>query len=71
MKGGKNMNKWKVAANHASGNIDYQVYRIKDETATDHAGNRDYLCILFDNKNDAQTVADAMNMVTEEAFGND
>ena len=60
------MSKWKVAANHACGSAEYQVYRIKDETATDHAGNRDYLSIIFGDKKDAQTVADAMNMVAEE-----
>ena len=39
----------------------YQAQRIKDTSAVDHSGNREYACTLYKDKADAQTVADEMN----------
>lgn len=39
----------------------YQAQRIKDTSAVDHSGNREYTGTLYRDKADAQAVADEMN----------
>ena len=39
----------------------YQAQRIKDTSAVDHSGNREYAGTLYKDKADAQAVADEMN----------
>ena len=39
----------------------YQAQRIKDTSAVDHSGNREYAGTLYRDKADAQAVADEMN----------
>ena len=39
----------------------YQAQRIKDTSAADHSGNREYAGTLYKDKADAQAVADEMN----------
>jgi hypothetical protein len=51
-------NNWKTEKSY----LGYHVY-CNDKTTN----SKNYLSIIFDNEEDAQTVADAMNMVGEEA----
>ena len=39
----------------------YQAQRIKDTSAVDHSGNREYAGTLYRDKADAQAIADEMN----------
>ena len=39
----------------------YQAQRIKDTSAVDHSGNREYAGDFYEDKADAQAVADEMN----------
>lgn len=39
----------------------YQAQRIKDTSAVDHSGNREYAGSWYEDKADAQAVVDALN----------
>ena len=52
---------WFVASNPIAGVMMYQAQRIKDTSAVDHSGNREYAGTLYKDKADAQAVADEMN----------
>mgnify|MGYP000859248753 CR=1 FL=1 len=55
---------WFVASNPidpAKGLMMYQAQRIKDTSAVDHSGNREYAGSWYKDKADAQAVADEMN----------
>ena len=53
--------KWFVSSNTIVGVMMYQAQRIKDTSAVDHSGNREYAGDFYENKADAQAVADEMN----------
>lgn len=55
---------WFVASNPidpAKGLMMYQAQRIKDTSAVDHSGNREYAGSWYKDKADAQAVAEEMN----------
>lgn len=55
---------WFVSSNlidPAKGLMMYQAQRIKDTSAVDHSGNREYAGSWYKDKADAQAVADEMN----------
>ena len=52
---------WFVSSNSIAGVMMYQAQRIKDTNAVDHSGNREYAGDFYENKADAQAVADEMN----------
>lgn len=53
--------KWFVSSNLIAGIMMYQAQRIKDTSAVDHSGNREYVGSWYEDKADAQAVADALN----------
>ena len=53
--------KWFAASIPIAGVMMYQAQRIKDTSAVDHSGNREYEGALYKDKADAQAVADEMN----------
>ena len=53
--------KWFVSSNPIAGVMMYQAQRIKDTSAVDHSGNREYAGSWYEDKADAQAVADALN----------
>ena len=55
------MNEWKVTWQFIGGEKCFQVYRIKDQSDIDHAGNREYVDILFKTESLAQEQADRLN----------
>lgn len=56
------MGKWKVSCNYFNESYHYQVYRLIDERAVDHSGNREYRGEVFSDKLSAQALADKLNM---------
>ena len=46
--------KWFVSSNPIAGVMMYQAQRIKDTSAVDHSGNREYAGDFYENKADAQ-----------------
>lgn len=57
---------WRVATNRACGEKDYQVYRIRNIEATDHAGNREFWGGVFKAKADAEQKATELNAEISE-----
>lgn len=55
------MNEWKVTWQIIGGEKCFQVYRIKDPSDIDHAGNREYVDDLFKTESLAQEQADRLN----------
>ena len=55
------MNEWKVTWQIICGEKYFQVYRIKDPSDIDHAGNREYVDDLFKTESLAQEQADRLN----------
>lgn len=53
--------KWKITWQRVGNTDIYQVYRIRNINAIDHAGNREYFPGTFDNEAAAQAVADRLN----------
>ena len=53
--------KWFVSSNPIAGVMMDQAQRIKDTSAVDHSGNREYAGDFYEDKADAQAVADEMN----------
>ena len=51
---------WENGRFHAT--ISNQVYRLIDERAVDHSGNREYRGAVFSDKTSAQALADKLNM---------
>ena len=60
------MNEWKVAWQIIGGEKCFQVYRIKDPSDIDHAGNREYVDDLFKTESLAQEQADRLNGTLKE-----
>lgn len=52
--------KWKVSHTYAAGAEYYQTYRLRDEDATDHSGNRE-IAGTFEDEAPAQRLADELN----------
>ena len=59
------MQKWKVSSNFINGKKYYRAYRLIDETAVDHSGNREYAGRYMERKEDAQLLADCLNKEDE------
>lgn len=57
---------WKVTTNIINGETMYAVYRMKDMSAVDHSGNREYAGEYIDNGDAAQLIADVLNKHEEE-----
>lgn len=55
------MSKWQISWQRIGYEDIYQVYRLRDINAIDHAGNREYFSGTFDNEAAAQAVADKLN----------
>ena len=55
------MRKRKVSSNYFNDSWHYQVYRLIDEHAVDHSGNREYRGEVFSDKLSAQAYADSLN----------
>lgn len=53
--------KWKVASNPINGEMRYIVYRLRDTSAIDHSGNREYAGEYVKNKAAALLRAEALN----------
>ena len=65
-RGGEKMKSpWKVTSNPIAGKKIYSCYRIKDETAVDHSGNREELGKWYDTEEEARAAADALNKASE------
>ena len=64
------MGKWKVTCNYFNESYHYQAYRLIDERAVDHSGNREYRGAVFSDKASAQAYADSLNAEgkDEESF---
>lgn len=60
------MGKWKVTCNYYNEGYHYQVYRLIDERAVDHSGNREYRGAVFSDKVSAQAYADYLNTEAEK-----
>ena len=60
------MGKWKVSSNYFNDSWNYQVYRLIDEHAVDHSGNREYRGAVFSDKVSAQAYADYLNTEAEK-----
>ena len=70
------MQKWKVSSNFINGKKYYRAYRLIDETAVDHSGNREYAGAYMERKEDAQLFADCLNkedtpikIISKDLFG--
>ena len=55
------MGQGKVSSNYFNDSWHYQVYRLIDERAVDHSGNREYRGAVFSDKASAQAYADYLN----------
>ncbi|MBQ8283452.1 MAG: hypothetical protein IJX75_00005 [Clostridia bacterium] len=53
--------KWEVTCNYVAGDRLYAVYRLRDENAIDHSGNREFATGYMADKAKAQRIADRMN----------
>lgn len=53
---------WRVTHQVISGKDYYQVYRLIDESAVDHSGNREYASGIMYNMQEAQECADSLNL---------
>ena len=58
--------KWKVTSNIIDGKKKYGVYRIKDENAPDHSGNREYFGNYHEERETAEVMANMLNMEAEK-----
>lgn len=58
---GSMKNEWHVTKNYVAGKILYGVYRLRDESAVDHSGNRETIDKWFGTKEEAQAEADTLN----------
>lgn len=53
---------WRVTSNFVPGTGRYyQVYRLRDKSEVDHSGNREFSGSIYDDKQDAQRLADELN----------
>lgn len=59
------MQKWKVSSNVINGKKFFRAYRLIDENAVDHSGNREYAGRYMERKEDAQLLADCLNKEDE------
>lgn len=57
--------KWFVSSNPIAGVMMYQAQRIKDTSAVDHSGNREYAGDFYENKEKAQEIVDNLNAKDE------
>ena len=53
--------KWKVVSQEYCGKWIYAVYRLRDITAGDHFGNREYAVNNISNESLARRIADDLN----------
>jgi len=53
--------KWKVTSNSINGEKMYAVFRLRDTSAVDHSGNREYAGGYTADRDEAQAVADKLN----------
>ena len=53
--------KWFVSSNPIAGVMMYQAQRIKDTSAVDHSGNREYAGKLTDDEAAAMALAEKLN----------
>ncbi len=58
-------NKWMVDSFEYFGMYHWLVYRLKNRSAPDEYGNREYKGAVFDNEADAQQYADFLNQNKE------
>ena len=58
----RNPSKWKVTANPVGGKMWYAVYRIRDIDEVDHSGNREYVGGYVEDRQEAEDLAEFMNM---------
>jgi len=56
---------WKVTTNIIAGEKAYAVYRLRDVSATDHSGNREFATGYIADKQEALAVAKKMNVERE------
>ncbi len=59
------MQKWKVSSNNINGKKYFRPYRLIDENAVDHSGNREYAGRYMESRDDAQLLADCLNREDE------
>lgn len=59
------MQKWKVSSNVIYGKKYFRPYRLIDENAVDHSGNREYAGRYVERREDAQLLADCLNREDE------
>jgi len=52
---------WKVTSNPIGDKTMYQVFRIRDTSAVDHSGNREYYGAYMQSKDEAKALADELN----------
>ena len=52
---------WKVTSNTLNGTTMYGVYRIKDTSAVDHSGNREYATDYTEDREQAIKIAEELN----------
>ncbi len=53
---------WKVSSNSINGKTMYIPFRLIDEDKVDHSGNREYYGPYLESKEDAERMADILNM---------
>ena len=59
------MQNWKVSCNVIDGKKYFRPYRLIDENAVDHSGNREYAGRYMERREDAQLLADCLNREDE------
>lgn len=56
---------WKVTKNYVGDGYMYAVYRIRDTSATDHSGNREFATDYLEDKDEASAIAAKLNQGEE------
>lgn len=59
----KNPSEWRVTHQYAGGEQYIRVFRLRDRTATDHSGNREYVDAFFPSDAEAEKAAAGMNAI--------
>lgn len=52
---------WKVSSNSINGQTMYAVYRIKDTSAVDHSGNREFGSYYSEDRQRVDALAEKLN----------
>ena len=58
-----NPSEWMVTHQYAGEEQFIRVFRLRDRTATDHSGNREYVDAFFQSDAEAEKAADGLNAV--------